>query len=159
VTEPCAPIGWPEDRVQISVASLSARDLLCHANFLNHRTLALPLADTVAAAGRFGPVYRIDERYIELEVGHAIETIHKVIRNTDPHRYAYEVGERIAWIDPYRLKRLLSAVFGFETCELSLHCSNGFHEAWRAHEVSVRNRQGEPLGMPFSHFSLFAQRE
>lgn len=140
--EPCAPCNWPEN-VEFAVAGLTSDDLAT-------------LAGDVRTRLKFdSDIIPVDPGHICVSSDLAVECLFKLFHIDN---YAHEVEERLTKLQAGPFVSMIERHLGCNSVIESRLNSDGFIARYRAHGISARTVDGQPLPLPLCFTSLFGQR-
>ncbi|ASJ75774.1 class I SAM-dependent methyltransferase [Granulosicoccus antarcticus] len=142
--EPIRVERWPEI-VEVKVGNATSGDLVKLANIINDKLSIAELETTAIANG-----------YINIDSTLAVELLHKLIRSNSVNNFKYELGEQLTSIDTAILQKTIESHLGAATVTIEPTVTEGFKEAWRLHEVDVKDEHGSQLSFPNTHARIVA---
>lgn len=138
--EPCEPLNWT-DRVRIKIKGVKNDDfyrLVCHVRDRLKMT---------------GSPQKLASNWLDVESNLAIESLHKLLRNSSFKRIEYELGEQLTEFDPIEVKRNLESCVGGMKVSLDYIITMGFKRALD-NNVEYVGHNSEVLPMPHTHVEI-----
>jgi hypothetical protein len=141
--QPCAP-READTRLQLKVSTI-------------HEDRLAELASHVNAHLFKKEQYKVQKfahGYVEMEFRLLLETLHKLLRYDAIPRFRHEMGERLTEYSAEDLTRAILMALPQAAVEVLAKTSEGFRTAYIEAGLAIRNAQGQPVPMPFSHVQV-----
>ncbi len=142
--EPIKVERWP-DIIELKAGNGSSANLAKLADIINEK-LSIAELETKAIANN----------YINIDSTLALELLHKLIRSESVSKFKYELGEQLTSVDIDLVQKIIENHLGIATVIVEPMITEGFKEAWKLHDVQVKDEQGKALSFPNTHARIVA---